>query len=88
MPFGSTLMFGKGPPQQQAPDWNANTGAYKDLYPEQKTVGPGEWGYKDPNEVAKLNQEWFSEHKQASRPQFGWGGRGFGGFGVASELGF
>lgn len=69
---------------QQPPNWNANTGAYKDLYPEQKTLGPGEWGYKDPTEVAKLNQEWFSDHKQASRePQrwsFGIGGLDAGGF--------
>ncbi len=89
MAFGSTAGLGGGffgapsLAKSAAPDWNANDGAYKDLYPEQKTLGPGEWGYKDPEEVAKLNKEWFAEHKQASRePQWGmFGSMGFGGKG-------
>lgn len=78
------------------PNWNANTtAAGKELYPNQDTLGPGEWGFKGTDEVAKLNQDWFADQKKRApqqnrglfQPLSGFGG--WGGFGGASkDLGF
>ncbi len=71
MPFGAfnATYGGFFKPQGGPPNWNANTGAYKDLYPEQKELGPGEWGFKNPDEVAQLNKEWFAEQKKKAPQQ-------------------
>lgn len=76
------------------PNPNANTtAAGQALYPNQDTLGPGEWGYNDPNAVSKINQDWYADQKKkapqqsfgANVPLFGSGG----GFGAASSaLGF
>ena len=73
---------------------NGNTGAYKDLYPNQQQLGPGEWGYHDPNDMGKIGQDWFSDQKKlftnmmggflgAGAKGGGWGAKGGGAWGGA-----
>jgi hypothetical protein len=57
------------PQPASPPNWNANDGAFKDLYPGVETLGEGMWGWKDPTEVSRLNQEWFSDQKKQAKPQ-------------------
>ena len=66
------------------PDWNANTSALgKELYPDQADLGPGEWGYKDPTQAAKLTSDWQAAQPKPQR-RYGFGSPlGFGGFGTS-----
>jgi len=59
------------------PNWNANDGAFKDLYPGVETLSEGMWGFKGADEVAKLNQEWFADQKKQAKPQMQFGRPGW-----------
>jgi hypothetical protein len=70
---------------QPAPNWNANDGAFKDLYPGVETLSEGMWGFRGADEVAKLNQEWFADQKKQAKPPMRFGAVN-GGFGAASFM--
>jgi hypothetical protein len=79
-----------------APNWNANNSALgKELYPNQKELSPGEWGFNDPNQVKALDNEWAADWQKAAqqmeqtfrRKSFGMGGGSWGGWGGSNSWG-
>jgi hypothetical protein len=81
MNLGRSVWLGGGSymnVQQAAPNWNANDGAFKDLYPGVETLSEGMWGFKGEEETARLNQEWFADQKKQAPSRSYAPGAGFG----------